>query len=71
MNDFWESFRLANSYSNTYAMGAIFAMAHATFLPRFFPMVLLKTRTLPLWSTQWLHFVPLAILGFWFSPIFY
>lgn len=48
MNDFWESFRLANSYSNTYAMGAIFAMAPATFLPRFFPMVLLKTRTLPL-----------------------
>ncbi|BFK75655.1 MULTISPECIES: AzlD domain-containing protein [Acidaminococcus] len=48
MNDFWESFRLANSYSNTYAMGAIFAMALATFLPRFFPMVLLKTRTLPL-----------------------
>lgn len=71
MNDFWESFRLANSYSSTYAMGAIFAMAPATFLPRFFPMVLLKTRTLPLWSTQWLHFVPLAILGFWFSPIFY
>ena len=33
MNDFWESFRLANSYSNTYAMGAIFAMALATFLP--------------------------------------
>lgn len=71
MNDFWESFRLANSYSNTYAMGAIFAMALATFLPRFFPMVLLKTRTLPLRSTKWLHFVPLAILGFWFSPIFY
>ena len=44
MNDFWESFRLANSYT----MGAIFAMALATFLPRFFPMVLLKTRTLPL-----------------------
>ncbi|WP_296359853.1 AzlD domain-containing protein [uncultured Acidaminococcus sp.] len=63
MNDFWESFRLANSYSNTYAMGAIFAMALATFLPRFFPMALLKNRTLPSWFTQWLHFVPPAIFG--------
>ena len=42
-----ESFRLANSYSNTYAMGAIFAMALATFLPRFFPMVLLKPAHFP------------------------
>ena len=63
MNDYWESFRLANSYSNTYAMGAIFATALATFLPRFFPTALLKNRTLPSWFTQWLHFVPPAIFG--------
>ena len=67
MNDFWESFRLANSYSNTYAMGAIFAMALATFLPRFFPMALLKNRTLP--SGFILSPLPFSVL--WFSLIFY
>ncbi|MCH3950080.1 MAG: AzlD domain-containing protein [Acidaminococcus sp.] len=58
-----KDFRLTASFSNSYVILCILAMALTTFLPRYLPMALLKKRTLPHWFEAWLHFVPPAIFG--------
>jgi branched-subunit amino acid transport protein len=63
MTEILEKIRLTDSYSNSYIILCILAMAITTFLPRYLPMALLKKKTLPHWFEVWLHYVPPAIFG--------
>ena len=40
----------------------------ATYLPRLLPLVMLSRRTLPLWLSEWLELIPVAILSALIAP---
>jgi len=41
----------------------IFGMGLVTYLPRWFPLVFLSRRNLPVWLVEWLDLIPAAILS--------
>ena len=41
----------------------ILGMGLVTFLPRWFPLMFLSRRNLPLWLVEWLDLIPAAILS--------
>jgi branched-subunit amino acid transport protein len=41
----------------------IIGMGIVTYLPRWFPLLFLSKRDLPVWLTEWLDFIPAAILS--------
>ena len=47
---------------------AILGMAVATYLPRLFPFLALKSRTLTPVATKWLSYVPAAVLSAMLAP---
>jgi branched-subunit amino acid transport protein len=49
--------------------GLIVLMGVVTYLPRWFPLVFLSGRQLPLWLREWLDFVPVAILSALLLPV--
>jgi len=46
----------------------ILCMGAATYLPRMLPLVALSRRRLPLWFTEWLELIPVAILSALLAP---
>lgn len=44
------------------------SMALVTYLPRWLPVSLLSTRTLPGWLVEWLDLLPAALLGALVAP---
>jgi branched-subunit amino acid transport protein len=48
---------------------AVLGMATATYLPRVFPFLALKSRTLTPTATKWLSYVPAAVLAALLSPV--
>lgn len=41
----------------------VLGMGIVTYLPRWFPLMLLSRRQLPEWLRQWLDFIPVAVLS--------
>ena len=41
----------------------VIGMGVVTYLPRWFPILLLSRKELPLWFTEWLDLIPVAILS--------
>lgn len=41
----------------------VLGMGIVTYLPRWIPLVLLSHRQLPQWLSQWLDFIPVAVLS--------
>ncbi len=46
----------------------IFCMGAVTYLPRVLPLVALSRTRLPLWFTEWLELIPVAILSALLAP---
>jgi branched-subunit amino acid transport protein len=48
---------------------AVLGMSAVTYLPRLFPFLALKSRTLTPTATKWLSYVPAAVLAALLSPV--
>jgi len=46
----------------------VLAMGAVTYLPRMLPLVVLSRRRLPLWLSEWLELIPVAVLSALIAP---